>query len=207
MPERTAQTPTKVVRKNYFRSDFFFLGLFFDLMVGGIGLFFMVQLVGFGVVFYGIPLRDWEVYFLLGVQNVPLILAAIQVIDVAIAAVAYGLFWRHLLRQVEKRQSASMGASTIILASTGSFWLGLLAFVMYFMQWWMIVTGAFSKLWATFGLLPLVVAVTIGGLLGRTVMVRHWTRGRRLVVETASGRWMMVKSRRLLAIQSNNQFD
>jgi hypothetical protein len=57
----------------------------------------MVQEVVFGLVFQGIPLADWQVYFLLGVQNVPLILVAIYLIDMAIAAIAYALFWRYQL--------------------------------------------------------------------------------------------------------------
>jgi hypothetical protein len=206
MPERTAQTATKVVRKDYFRSDLFFSGLTVDLVIGGIGLFWMVQEVVFGLVFRGIPAADWQLYFLLGVQNVPLVLVVIYVIDLTVAAIAYALFWRYQLAQVERRQSVSIGFVTVGLASIGIFWIGLAGLVNLYLYWLAIIKGGFSKFWGIFGLLPLT-AVTIGGLLGRTVMVRHWTSSRRLVVETASGRWRMVKSRRLLAIQSNNRFD
>jgi hypothetical protein len=201
MPEETTQTATRVVRKNYFRSDIFFLGMAGDLGVGGVGLYAMVFEVFFGWCFIEIPWPDWQFYYLVGVQNVPPILAALYMLVVIGAATTYALFWRRLLFRVEQLQSVSIGIVTAYLASTA------LAFSMLpaslgelYAIWLWSITGIPSKFWGIFGVLPLTGA-NIGAFVGRTVMIRHWTRSRRLVVETVYRRWRMVKSRRLLLVR------
>jgi len=202
MPDTTTQAATRVVRKDYFRSELFFLSLFLDLIGGGVALCFLVLVSGLAV-FYGMVPVAWQVLLQLGVQNVPLIQIAIQIIAVVIIAMVYALFWRHLLLRVKSRQSVVVRFSTIVLASTGLIWVGLLALATFLVQGWAFVTnqGAVQKLWELFVVLPLVVALTIGGLLGRTLMLRHWTRNSRLVVETVYGWRRIVRSRRLLAME------
>jgi hypothetical protein len=202
MPETTTQAATRVVRKSYFRSDIFFLGMAADLPVGGIGLYAMVFEVFFGWCFIGIPLPDWQIYYLVGVQNVPLILGALYLLVAVSAATAYVLFWRHLLFRVEQQQSVSIGIVTAYLASTPLIFSMLPAGLggMYAVWLWSI-TGIPSKFWGIFGVLPLTGA-NIGAFVGRTVMIHHWTRSRCLVVETAYRRWRMVRSRRLLLVRA-----
>jgi hypothetical protein len=172
-----------------------------DLTVGGVGLYAMFFEVVFGFVYLGIPFADWELYFLLGVQNVPLILAVIYATVIVSAAMTYALFWRHLLFRVGKLQSVSVGFATVALASTAIVFSTVPGILGDLCRIWLAsITGTPSKFWAIFGLLPLT-GVSIGSFVGRTAVIRRWTRSRRLVVETAHWRWGIVKSRRLLAVQ------
>lgn len=199
MPGKNAQTPTKVVRKDYFRDGLFFFGLFSDLVIGGVGFFWLIQEVVFGLIFLGIPFPDWQVYFLLGVQNVPLILVTIYLIILFIGFIAYALFWRHLLLKVEKQQSVTVGFATVAFASMAIVFSLIPAGVVQLYGIWLVsVTGTPSKIWFIFGALP-ITALSIGALFGRTGMIYHWADNKRLMVETSYKRYGLVSSRRLLS--------
>jgi hypothetical protein len=96
-----SQIPTKVIRKDFFRGSFFLSGLFIDLLIGSVGLFWLVQEVVFGLVYQGIPLFDWQIYLVLGVHNVPFILVGIYLLFLFIGIVIYAVIWRRMLSRID----------------------------------------------------------------------------------------------------------
>ncbi|MHA2427515.1 MAG: hypothetical protein ACXADB_05795, partial [Candidatus Hermodarchaeia archaeon] len=67
MTSSNSKIPMKVVCKEFFRGSLFLSGLVIDLLVGSVGLYWLVQEVVFGLVYQGIPLFDWQIYLVLGV--------------------------------------------------------------------------------------------------------------------------------------------
>jgi hypothetical protein len=190
----------KVVCKEFFRGSLFLSGLVIDLLVGSVGLYWLVQEVVFGLVYQGIPLFDWQIYLVLGVHNVPLILVGIYLLFLFTGIVAYAAIWRRMLNRIDQATSLTLGFVSVVFTSSAIVFSLVPAGVLQLYRIWLIgVTGTPSKLLAIFVAIP-ATALSFGALLGRTGMVYRWSTEKRLMVETVHGKYGLVTSRRLFAV-------
>ncbi len=200
MNSTNSQIPTKVIRKDFFRGTLFLSGLIIDLLVGSVGLFWLVQEVVFGLVYQGIPLFDWQIYLILGVHNVPFILVGIYLLFLFIGSVIYAAIWRRMLNQIDQATSITVGFVSVVFTSSAIVFSLVPAGLLQLYRIWLIgITGTPSKLLAIFVAIP-ATALSFGALLGRTGMVYRWSSDKRLMIETIHGKYGFVTSRRLFAV-------
>jgi hypothetical protein len=200
MNSTNSQIPTKVIRKDFFRGALFLSGLIIDLLIGSVGLFWLVQEVVFGLVYQGIPLFDWQIYLVLGVQNVPFILVGIYLLFLFVGIGIYAAIWRRMLNHIDQASSFTLGFVSVIFTSSAIVFSLVPTGLLQLYRIWLIgITGTPSKLLAIFVAIP-ATALSFGALLGRTGMVYRWSSDKRLMVETVQGKYGFVTSRRLFAV-------
>ena len=167
------QNPAEEVTKPFFRHFFFWFGVVLNLVLGGIGLFWIVQMTAFGLIYIQIPAFDWIIYTVWGIHNIPGILIAIYGGFIILGGGLYFLLWRRFLAPLEKEGAVKIGLLAGLLMISGIFPATLSVLAVQFQQWLAISSGYTftTKLIGTFFGLP-ILGVCFGAVLGMILVLR-----------------------------------
>ena len=181
-----------------FRHARFWSGLL-DLGYGVIGLFWMIQLVGFGLVYAGCPAFDWAFYQSVGVDRVPLILVseyfALNLLGFALLFLSWRRFLSPLLEGGEMAlrwymQLLAWVLPYVVLAG----WPALRYDWLSTYTW-----GVPTKLMTTFVSIPLS-GICLGAFLGRMLVLFRLMRTKDLLIVERRYRGSFKYSLRILAV-------
>jgi len=156
----------------------FHIGLFMELPLGSVGLFWIVYLTVFGGIYYAMPF-DWTFYEIWGVERIPFLLGAEYLGLVAAGFTALFLLMRLVLPSSPEEERNVKLRYAIAMAEVGPLMLILIALIMWYDNYVRYALGLHTMLITNFLEIPLT-GVCLGAALGRLAAVgwteRRWDR-------------------------------